>query len=204
MCQKKKKKDSTISIFFILPALSLSIALSYSSLRSWLLINFKTFLFFYYFLGNQTEFFTRVFFFSISYWFPHQDHHHRIDFTKLVLLHSDVHTFPYPNPSIWYFFYFSWFRSFESLFLISLFLLGLEFCPYFVIRFEYFELLWFLFLNLKCYVKIEFVILWIACFQCAFNVIEFVVLTCWLLWVSAHFGCIIMSFRWLVDRKSVV
>ena len=102
--KKKKKKDSTISIFFILPALSLSIALSYSSLRSWLLINFKTFLFFYYFLGNQTEFFTRVFFFSISYWFPHQDHHHRIDFTKLVLLHSDVHTFPYPNPSIRYFF----------------------------------------------------------------------------------------------------
>ena len=80
-------------------------------------------------------------------------------------------------------FYFSRFRSFESLFLISLFLLGLEFCPYFVIHFEYFELLWFLFLNLKCYVKIEFV-----------------VLTCWLLWVSAHFGCIIMSFRWLVKN----
>ena len=51
-------------------------------------------------------------------------------------------------------------------FLISLCLLGLEFCSYLVIRFEYFELLLFLFLNLKCYVKIEFVVLCIACFQC--------------------------------------
>ena len=149
--------------FFILLALSLSIALPYSSLRSWLLINFKTFLFFYYFLGNQIEFLTRYFFSFVFYDFRFdfliKDHRHQIDFTKLVLLHSDIHTFPYPNPSIRYFFYFSRFRSFESLFLISLFLLGLEFCPYFVIHFEYFELLWFLFLNLKCYVKIEFVVL---------------------------------------------
>ena len=154
--------DSTISIFFFI-----LLALSHSSLRSWLLINFKTFLFFYYFLGNQTEFFTRFFFFFYDF---------RIDFLiKIIAIelispswyyYIQIFTFPYPNPSIRYFFYFSRFRSFESLFLISLFLLGLEFCPYFVIRFEYFELLWFLFLNLKCYVKIEFVVLCIACFQC--------------------------------------
>ena len=46
---------------------SLSIALSHSSLRSWLLINFKTFLFFYYFPGNQIEFLTRYFFSFVFY-----------------------------------------------------------------------------------------------------------------------------------------
>ena len=65
-------------------------------------------------------------------------------------------------PPIRYFFYFSRFRCFKNLFLISLFFLRLEFWPYFVIRWEDFELLWFFFLNLKCYVKIEFVVLCIA------------------------------------------
>ena len=135
-------------------------------------MNFKTFLFFYYFLGNQTKFLTSFFFFPcflrFSLWFPHQDHRRQIDFAKLVLLHSDIHTFPCPNPLIrYFFFYFSRFRSFKNLFLISLFLLGLKFCTYSIIHFEYFELLWFLFLNLKCYVKIEFVVFVLH----AFNVI---------------------------------
>ena len=47
-----------------------------------------------------------------------------------------------------------------------MFFLRLEFWPYSVIHLEDFELLLFLFLNLKCYVKIEFVVLCIACFQC--------------------------------------
>ena len=86
---------------------SLSIAPSHSSLRSWLLMNFKTFLFFYYFLGNQTEFFTRFFFFfTIFVLISSPDHRHQTDFAKLVLLHSDIHTFPYPNPLIRYFFLF--------------------------------------------------------------------------------------------------
>ena len=65
-------------------------------------------------------------------------------------------------PPIRYFFYFSQFHCFKNLFLISLFFLRLEFWPYFVIQWEDFELLCFLFLNLKCYVKIEFVVLCIA------------------------------------------
>ena len=40
------------------------------------------------------------------------------------------------------------------------------FCPYSIIPLEDFEHLWFLFLNLKCYVKIDFGVLCIACFQC--------------------------------------
>ena len=63
------------------------------------------------------------------------------------------------------FFYFSRFHCFKNLFLISLFLLGLEFFPHTIICLEDFELLWYLFLNLKCHVKIEFVVLCIACFQ---------------------------------------
>ena len=50
--------------------------------------------------------------------------------------------------------------------MINLFFFRFEFWPYSVIRLEDFELLWFLFLNLKCFIKIEFVVLFIACFQC--------------------------------------
>ena len=135
--------------FFFYPSLSLSlyIDLSHSSLRSWLLINFKTFLFFYYFLGNQTEFLNRYFFFPDFYDF-------RFDFLiKIITIESispsryyynQIFTL-FPIQTLWLgiSFYFSRFRSFKNLFLISLFLLGLEFRPYSVIHFEYFELLWF-------------------------------------------------------------
>ena len=157
-----------LRLIFFYPSRFLS--LSHSSLWSWLLINFKTFLFFYYFLGNQTEFLTRSFFFPVFYDF-------RFDFLiKIIAIelispsryyYIQIFTlFPIQTLRLGIFFYFSRFRSFKNLFLISLFLLGLEFHPYSVIRFEYFELLWFLFLNLKCYVKIELVVLCIACFQC--------------------------------------
>ena len=43
------------------------------------------------------------FFFSLLISSP--NHRHQIDFAKLVLLHSDIHTFPYPNPLIRCFFF---------------------------------------------------------------------------------------------------
>ena len=86
-------------------------------------------------------------------------------------------------PLIRYFFYLSPFRCFKNLFMISLFFLRLEFWPYSVIRLEDFELSLFLFLNLKCYVKIDFGVLCIACFQCDYR-------------------CIGSSFHWIVKESS--
>ena len=153
--------DSTISIFFY-PSRSLSQLFAVMAINQ-----FQNLSIFLLFSRQPNRVLHQVFFFFYDF---------RIDFLiKIIAIelispswyyYIQIFTFPYPNPSIRYFFYFSRFRSFESLFLISLFFLGLEFCPYFVIRFEYFELLRFLFLNLKCYVKIEFVVLCIACFQC--------------------------------------
>ena len=188
--------DSTISIFFY-PSRSLSIALSHSSLRSWLLINFKTFLFFYYFLGNQTEFFTRFFFF----------------FTIFVLISSSR-----LSPSNW--FHQAGTTTFRySLFPIQTLRLGIfSISLDFVVLKAYFwsvcfcldsnfvrTLLFALSILNFCgfcswiWNAMSKLNLWF-CVLRAFNVIEFVVLTCWLLCVSAHFGCIIMSFRCLVKN----